>query len=117
MTKGHLALGKGLLFLHLHITVHHSRRSGKELRQGWNTEAGIDAKAMETVYLVDPQGWLTLLSFTTRSNTSPNRLGPPTFSHQAGKCTTGLPTGQSGRGIFTIECLSSRMTQAHAKLP
>jgi hypothetical protein len=41
---------RGLLvasFEHFHITVHHRRTSGQELKLGRNLEAGADAEAME----------------------------------------------------------------------
>jgi hypothetical protein len=38
--------GKGLFGLHFHIAVHHQRKSGRELTQGRNLEAGADAEAM-----------------------------------------------------------------------
>jgi len=38
---------KGLFSLHLHIAVHHQRKSGLELIQGRNLEAGADAEAVE----------------------------------------------------------------------
>jgi hypothetical protein len=31
----------------LEIIVHHQRKSGQELKQGWNLEAGADAQTME----------------------------------------------------------------------
>ena len=34
---------KDLLGLHLHITVHHQRKLGQELKQGRNLEAEADA--------------------------------------------------------------------------
>jgi hypothetical protein len=39
--------GKGLFGLHFQIIVHHWRKSGQELKQGWNLKAGTDAEAME----------------------------------------------------------------------
>ena len=38
---------KGLFGLLFHITVHHGRKSGQELKQGRHLEAGADAEAME----------------------------------------------------------------------
>jgi hypothetical protein len=37
--------GKGLFSLCFHITVHHQRKSGQELKQGRNLEAGADTEA------------------------------------------------------------------------
>lgn len=34
--------GKSLFSLHVQIIVHHWRKSGQELKQGWNLEAGED---------------------------------------------------------------------------
>jgi len=39
--------GKGLFGLHFHITVHHQRKSGQELKQGRKLEAGADAKTIK----------------------------------------------------------------------
>ena len=39
--------GKGLFSLHPHIAVYHQRKSGQELTQGKNLEAGADAEAIE----------------------------------------------------------------------
>jgi hypothetical protein len=48
--------GKGLLGSHFHIVVHHGRKSGQELKQGRNLEAGADAEAMEGCCLL---AWFT----------------------------------------------------------
>jgi hypothetical protein len=59
---------KGLPF---HIAVHHQRKSGQELTQGRNLEAGADAEAMEgAAYLFALHGLLSLLSYRTKA-TSP----------------------------------------------
>ena len=39
--------GKDLFGLQFHNTVHHCRKSGLELKQGRNLEAGADAKVKE----------------------------------------------------------------------
>ena len=41
---------KGLFVLHFRVIVHHWRKSGQELKQGWNLEAGADAETMEGSY-------------------------------------------------------------------
>jgi hypothetical protein len=38
---------KGSFSLHFHIAVYHQRKSGQELTQGRNLEAGVDAEAMK----------------------------------------------------------------------
>jgi hypothetical protein len=38
---------KGLFGLYFHSTAHHQRKSGQELTQGRNLEAGADAEAMK----------------------------------------------------------------------
>jgi hypothetical protein len=38
---------KGLFGLHFHIIINYWRKSGQELKQGWNLEAGADAADME----------------------------------------------------------------------
>jgi hypothetical protein len=54
--------GKGLFSLHFHIAVHHQRKSGQELTQGRNLEAGADAEAMEECCLLDCFPWLAQLA-------------------------------------------------------
>ena len=39
--------GKDLLSVYLHIAIHYQRKSGQELKQDRNLEAGADAEAME----------------------------------------------------------------------
>jgi hypothetical protein len=39
--------GKGLFILHFHITIHHQRKSGQEIKQGRNLESRADVEAME----------------------------------------------------------------------
>jgi hypothetical protein len=39
--------GMGLFGLHFHITVHHPRKSGQELKPGRNLETGADTEAIE----------------------------------------------------------------------
>ena len=58
--------GKGLFSLHFHIAVDHQRKSGQELTQGRNLEAGADAEAMEgAAYWLAPHDLLSLLSNST----------------------------------------------------
>lgn len=45
----------GLCF---HIVIHYWRESRKELKEGWNLEAGADAKAMERWCLLTCSPWL-----------------------------------------------------------
>jgi hypothetical protein len=53
--------------LHFHITVHHHKKSGQELKQGKNLETGADAEAMEgaACWTASP-GLLSLLSYGTQ---------------------------------------------------
>jgi hypothetical protein len=62
MTKATWA-GKGSFGLHFHITVHHQRKSGQEIKQGWNLEAGADAEAIEGCCLLACSTWLAQPSF------------------------------------------------------
>jgi hypothetical protein len=39
--------GEGLFGSYFHIVVQYQRKSGQELKPGWNLEAGADAEAME----------------------------------------------------------------------
>ena len=48
---------KSLFSLHFHIAVLHQRKSGLELTQGRNLEAGTDAEAMEEFCLLDFFPW------------------------------------------------------------
>ena len=43
---------KGLFSLHFHIAVHHQGKSGQELTQDRNLEAGADAEAIGGVLLI-----------------------------------------------------------------
>jgi hypothetical protein len=43
--------GKGLFGLHFHITAHHQRKSGQELKHGRNLEAGTDAEVVKGMLL------------------------------------------------------------------
>ena len=59
--------GKGLFSLHFHIAGHYQRKSGLELRQGRNLEAGADAEALEgAAYWLASPGLLSLLSYRTQ---------------------------------------------------
>ena len=44
--------GQGLLHSQFHITVHHQKPCGQELKQSKNLEAGADAEAMEECCLL-----------------------------------------------------------------
>ena len=54
---------KGLFNLHIHIAVHHQKKSGRELTQGRDLEAGADAEAMEGCCLLTCFPWLAQLVF------------------------------------------------------
>jgi hypothetical protein len=70
--------GKGLVALHFASFVHPWRKSGQELQQCSNLEAGADAEAMESAaYWLASHGLLSLLSYRPRT-TSP-RMAPPTM--------------------------------------
>jgi len=49
---------KWFVSLHVHITVDCWRKSGQELKQGWNPEAGADAEAMEGCCRLGYSLWL-----------------------------------------------------------
>jgi hypothetical protein len=55
--------GKGLCSLHFHIAIHHQRKSGQELTQGRDLEAGADAEAVEGCCLLACFPWLAQLAF------------------------------------------------------
>ena len=67
---------KGFIWLHFHIVVHHSRKSGQELKQGRNLEAGADAEAMEAFCLLACSPWLLQPALT--QNHLPE-MAPPTM--------------------------------------
>jgi hypothetical protein len=52
-----------LFSLHFHIDGHHQKKSGQELTQGRNLEAGAKAEAMEECYLLTHFPWLAQLAF------------------------------------------------------
>jgi hypothetical protein len=85
VTKKRKLGGKGLSSLHSHIAVHHQRKSGQELTQGRNLEAGADVEAMEgAAYWAPSTGLLSLLSYRPRTTSLalvPPIMGPPTFAH------------------------------------
>jgi hypothetical protein len=54
---------QGLFSSHFHITVHDQRKSGQELTQGRDLEAGADAEAMEGCCLLACSSWLAQPAF------------------------------------------------------
>ena len=67
MTKKQVGGGKDLFGLHFQI--HHWRKSGQELKQGWNLKSGADAEAMESAaYWLASHGLLSLLSYRTQNH-------------------------------------------------
>ena len=69
---------QGLFSSHFHITVHHQRKSGQELKQGRDLEAGADAEAMEGCCIV-PCLLLMACSYRTQDH---QLRGGTTLSHQ-----------------------------------
>jgi hypothetical protein len=55
--------GKGLFSMYFHIAVYHQMKSGQELTQGRNLEAGAVAQAMEGCYLLACFPWLAQIDF------------------------------------------------------
>jgi hypothetical protein len=55
--------GKGLFSLHFHIAVHHQKKSGQELTQGRNLEAGADGEAWRDAVLLACFSLLAQLAF------------------------------------------------------
>jgi hypothetical protein len=107
--------GKGVFGLHVPIIVRHWRKSGQELRQGRNLEAGADTEAMEGCgSLTCSYGLLSLLSFHKEMG-----YAHPHQSLIKRMSPTGLPTAWFYRGIFSIGGPPSPMTslcQADIKL-
>ena len=71
--------GKGLFCLGSHIIVHHWRKSGQELKQGRNLEAGADAEAMEECCLLVCSSWLVQPAFFIEATTTSPGMAPPTM--------------------------------------
>lgn len=117
-TRWPKALGEERVFL---LTSYSppSRKSWQELLTG--SEAGVCwseyctlawcSWLAEPAFLQHPRlssQFRVALSIVTWRN--------PHKNHQLRKHTTGLPTGQSGRNIFSIEVCSSQMTKVYVKL-
>jgi hypothetical protein len=102
----------GLSGLHFHITVHHQKGSGQELKQGRNLEAGTDAEAMEGWCSLACSPWIAQLAFLKNPGIGPshNGLGPPP------SITKKMPYLFAYRltygGIFLPEVPSSQMAIA-----
>jgi hypothetical protein len=79
--------GKGLFSLNFHITVHHQRKSGLELKQGRNLEAGADTAAMEECCLLACFPWLAQPAFLQNPASPaqgwhhPQRAGSSSIDH------------------------------------
>jgi hypothetical protein len=75
--------GKVLFGLHFQTTTHHWQKSGQELKQGWNLEAGTEAEAMDgAAYWLASPGLLSLPSYRTqdcqaRNDTTTMSWEPP----------------------------------------
>jgi hypothetical protein len=69
--------GKGLFSSHFHITVHHQRKSGQELKQDRNLEAGADAEALERCCLLACSGCFLIEPRTTRLDIASPKMGWP----------------------------------------
>ena len=55
--------GKDLFVLYFQVTIYHQRKSGQELKQDWNLEAGAYAEAMEGHCLLACSSWLAQPAF------------------------------------------------------
>jgi hypothetical protein len=55
--------GKGLHGLYFHITVHHQRKSGQELKQYRNLKAEADAETIEVCCLLACSSWIAQPAF------------------------------------------------------
>jgi hypothetical protein len=122
MTKKQVREEGASFSLHFHVTVHHQRKSGQELTQDRNLEAGADAEAMEGCCLLACFSWLAQLAYKiqdhqSRDGTTHNGLGPPLLDHQLRK----LLTAGSHGGIFlkggSILCDNSSLCQDRQNQP
>jgi hypothetical protein len=69
-------------YTYVHIAIHHQRKSGQELNQGRNLEAGADAEAMEAMLLTGVLPLACSACFlieprTTSPGMTPPTMGPP----------------------------------------
>ena len=62
--------GKGLFDFYFSVTIHHQMKSGQELEQARNLEAGAEAEAMEGDSFLVSHG---LLSITSSGMTPPTK--------------------------------------------
>jgi hypothetical protein len=103
--------GKGLFGLSFHIVVHQRRKSGHELKQGRNLEAGADKEAMAECCILACSSWLTSLLFyrtqdhQPKDDTTHNGLGPPLSLRK-------MPTVQPYGRKSSTEVLFTQMTIA-----
>jgi hypothetical protein len=75
--------GKGLFRLYLHITVHHQRKSGLELKQVRKQEL-MQRPWRDVIYWLASPGLLSLLSYRTKTTSpgmAPSTMGTPTLDH------------------------------------
>ena len=73
--------GKGLFSLHFHTAVDHQRKSGLELTQGKNLEAGANAEAMEECCLVACFPWLAQLALLQNPRLPAHRWYHPQWTY------------------------------------
>lgn len=91
------AMWRGEAQLHFAARVHHEAKAGT---QGRNLEGRNEAASMEEhpqlpqVFCDTTQGYLP-------AGCHPQKAGFSHGNHQSRKCYTDLPTGQSGRAIFS----------------
>ena len=71
--------GKGLFGLHFHITVHHQRKSGQELKQDRNLETGADAESVEGCDLTGLLLAACSACFLVEPKTTSPRMASPTM--------------------------------------
>lgn len=122
------ALGRvSIALLKLHELKQLAHSPSPEVRigtKGRNLEAEIEAEAMENnaAHWIVPRALLSLLAYVLkdhhpRDGTTLGELGPSTpIIHQSRKCTTDMPTGQSGESIFSIGIPSSQIILVYIRL-
>jgi len=83
--------------------------------QGHGT--GLLTELFSMAFLFSLLSYSTQDLINTRSGVAaPTELVPPNSNISKNKCSTGLPTSQSGAGIFATVVSSSQMTLACVKL-
>ena len=115
--------GERLLSVCFHIAEASKIRTGAGAGQGPGGKTWSRGRGEGPTYWLALHGLVNLLSYSTQDHlpwdgTTLKELGGPSHVNYKSRSTptTGLPTGQSGRGIFLVEVPSSKRTLVCVKL-